>query len=225
MSPKKSNATRHAKRQPPARRGSPADAGTEEAAAEVHSAPPRLSASAGAGTGVMVPLATLSLNPRNPRTITDEAFAKLCASIERDPAFMALRPIVVDQNGMILGGNMRYRACQHLGKTEVPASWVIRATDLTAEQRKRFVILDNQPEGMAGTWDWDILGADWEIPDLEMLGMDFPEMKSEPDPRPPSDDFDAVKYCIVIRSATSAEQRALFEELTGRNIACRLSNM
>ena len=124
-----------------------------------------------------ISLDTIKPNDRNPRTITGEAFRRLCESIKRDPAFMALRPIVVDAEGIILGGNMRYRACLHLGMTEVPASWIARAEDLTPEQRKRFVLIDNAPDGMAGEWDWDILAADWEVPELEEIGFDVSEME------------------------------------------------
>jgi len=119
-----------------------------------------------------VKLSTLKPNDRNPRTITGEAFAKLCDSIKRDPQFMPLRPIVVDAAGIILGGNQRYRACQKLGMADVPADWVRVARDLTPEQRKRFVLLDNAPDGMAGDWDLDILAADYDVPDLAALGFD-----------------------------------------------------
>ncbi|MEN6537761.1 MAG: DNA methyltransferase [Bryobacteraceae bacterium] len=121
-----------------------------------------------------IDLASLKPNPRNPRTIDDAAFAKICESIRRDPEFMALRPIVIDPDNLILGGNQRYRACRHLGMTTVPDAWVVRADNLTSEQRKRFVIIDNAPEGASGEWDFDVLAGDWDIPDLEALGLDVP---------------------------------------------------
>lgn len=120
----------------------------------------------------MVKLNTLKPNDRNPRKISDAALAKLCESIQRDPQFMDLRPIVVDEVNVILGGNQRYAACLKLGKTEVPASWVKRAVGLTPEQRKRFVVVDNAPEGMAGEWDIDLLKMDWELPELGDLGFE-----------------------------------------------------
>jgi hypothetical protein len=119
-----------------------------------------------------VKLATLKPNPRNPRTITGEAFQRLCDSIKRDPQFMALRPIITDESGVILGGNQRYRACKHLGMETVPAEWVRVATGLTPEQRKRFVVLDNAPEGISGSFDWDMLAADWDLPELKEMGFD-----------------------------------------------------
>jgi hypothetical protein len=119
-----------------------------------------------------IALNTLEPNDRNPRKITDEALQKLCESIERDPQFMELRPIVVDENNVILGGNQRYRACLKLGKETVPASWVKVATGLTDEQRKRFIIVDNGPEGMSGDWDAELLKIDWDVPELSALGLD-----------------------------------------------------
>ena len=117
-------------------------------------------------------LSILKLNKHNPRTISDEAFQRLCDSIKRDPQFMDLRPIVIDEANVILGGNQRYKACQRLGMTEVPDAWVRVATGLTAAQRKRFIVVDNTPEGMGGEWDIDILAADWDRPELGELGFE-----------------------------------------------------
>ena len=119
-----------------------------------------------------IKLNTLKKSDRNPRKISDDALAKLCESIERDPQFMELRPIVVDEHNEILGGNQRYAACIKLGKTSVPASWVKVATGLTAAQRKRFILVDNAPEGMAGDWDVELLKMDWELPELTDLGFE-----------------------------------------------------
>jgi hypothetical protein len=136
-----------------------------------------------------IKLNTLKPNDRNPRKISDAALAKLCESIQRDPQFMELRPIVVDEDNVILGGNQRYAACRKLGKAEVPASWVKVAAGLTAEQRKRFVVVDNAPEGMAGEWDLDLLKIDWELPELGDLG--FEKLLAELTADIPSDPVDA----------------------------------
>jgi hypothetical protein len=98
---------------------------------------------------------------KNPRRISKAAMAKLCESIERDPEFMRLRPIVVDGDGMILGGNQRWRACKKIGMKTLPDDWVVQASDLSEEQRRRFVLVDNAPEGMAGGWDMDVLTAEY----------------------------------------------------------------
>ena len=122
----------------------------------------------------MIKLSKLKLNDRNPRIIKTEAFDRLKSSIQRDPEFMILRPIVTDEVGLILGGNMRFRACQGLGMKELPDGWVVKATDLSEEQKRRFILVDNAPGGMAGDWDFDILSADWDVPELEELGFQFP---------------------------------------------------
>jgi len=76
----------------------------------------------------------LKVQKGNPRTITDEAMEKLQESIERDPQFMALRPLVVDEDNVVIGGNQRLKAIKKLGYKEIPDEWVVRAEDLTEEQ-------------------------------------------------------------------------------------------
>jgi DNA modification methylase len=114
----------------------------------------------------------IMLYPNNPRKISASAMALLKESIRRDPAFMRLRPIVVDKNGVILGGNQRYRAICELGMSEIPDEWVVRADDLTDEQRRRFVIVDNAPEGMSGEWDTELLAVDWADLKLDSFGLE-----------------------------------------------------
>jgi hypothetical protein len=120
----------------------------------------------------------LKTNPNNPRKISGSALDKLKQSIERDPAFMALRPIVIDENNVVLGGNQRLKAIKALGMKEMPDTWVIQAKDLTEEQRRRFVLVDNAPEGMSGEWDFELLTAEWDMPELEDLGFGVDELES-----------------------------------------------
>jgi len=110
-------------------------------------------------------------NEKNPRFITQDALKKLVDSIRRDPEFMRLRPIVVDPAGFILGGNQRYRAIVEMGLSEIPDEWVVSAADLTDEQRRRFILVDNAPEGMAGQWDFELLANEWDVPELEAIGF------------------------------------------------------
>lgn len=124
---------------------------------------------------------------RNPRKINDAAFRKLCESIQRDPAFMPLRPLVVDDDGVILAGNQRWRACKALGMTEIPDAWVVKASALTPEQRKRFVLVDNAPQGMSGEWDMDVLAAEWMPAELDLLGWDRPPAETNADTEPAID--------------------------------------
>lgn len=120
-----------------------------------------------------VDLATLRLNDRNPRTITEARFKALVKSIKDFPAMMALRPIIVDKEGVVLGGNMRYRALLELGHKTIPASWVKRADQLTPDEVRRFIVMDN--EGF-GEWDDSILSADFDLPELGDWGLDLEKM-------------------------------------------------
>ena len=107
----------------------------------------------------------IKLNPNNPRVIKDDKFAKLKKSIQDFPQMLELRPLVIDENNTVLGGNMRLRALQDLEIKEVP---VVYAKDLTEEQKKEFTIKDNLSYG---EWDWSILANEWDNVKLEEWGL------------------------------------------------------
>ena len=113
--------------------------------------------------------------PKNPRFIRDEKFKKLCQSVKDFPEAMPARGIVVDENGVILGGNMRYRACKEIGMKEIPSDWVKRLEGLTVEQKRRFVIMDNRSFGED---DFDLLANEWDIEELLNAGFDASELDS-----------------------------------------------
>ena len=115
-------------------------------------------------------LTDIKPNPDNPRVIKDDKFKRLCNSIKDFPKMMELRPIVIDSDNVVLGGNMRLKALQFLGFKELPESWVKRADTLTDEEKKRFVITDNAG---FGEWDWDILANEWEQEQLIEWGLDI----------------------------------------------------
>ena len=123
-----------------------------------------------------VPLSSVKLNPNNPRTITEEDFNKLVTSLHEFPEMMELRPMVVDKNGYVIGGNMRLRALQQLKIENIPASWVKHADELTAEQVKRFVAADNLS---FGKWDFDALANEYTIEELTHLGFNEKELLAE----------------------------------------------
>jgi len=134
---------------------------------------------------------------KNPRRIDPAALQKLQESIQRDPEFMRLRPIVVDGTGAIIGGNQRWRACRALGMKTIPDEWVVRAADLTDEQRRRFILVDNGPDGMTGTWDWEELSQGWSLQELTVLGFDPPDQGEEKDPQDTSVTIDAAEQLRV----------------------------
>lgn len=106
-------------------------------------------------------------NPNNPRLIKDEKFAKLVQSIKDFPKMLELRPIVVNDDMIVLGGNMRLKACKEAGLKEVP---IIKASDLTEEQQREFIIKDNVG---FGEWEWQMLTTEWEVEELEDWGVDM----------------------------------------------------
>lgn len=110
-------------------------------------------------------------NPNNPRIIKDNKFKQLVKSIQDFPQMLELRPIVIDENNMVLGGNMRLKACQEAGLQDVP---VKQAKDLTEEQKKEFIVKDNVGYG---EWDWDDLANNWDVDLLTEWGLDIPNFE------------------------------------------------
>jgi len=121
----------------------------------------------------------IHINPKNPRYIKDDRFLLLVKNIKEFPKMMKLRPIIIDDTGMILGGNMRYLAMKELGYKDIPEGWVKKADDLTEEEREKFKILDNIP---FGDWDNDILANEWDLGDLKSLGLELPDIEMDVDP-------------------------------------------
>jgi len=107
-------------------------------------------------------------NPNNPRLIKDDKFKKLVRSVKEFPEMLEIRPIVVDKDNIVLGGNMRLRACQEAGLKEV---YIIQADQLTKKQQREFIIKDNVG---FGEWDWDDLANEWDTEELEDWGLDLP---------------------------------------------------
>jgi hypothetical protein len=110
----------------------------------------------------------LKPNPANPRTIKDDKFHKLVQSVKAFPEMLELRPIVVNDQLEVLGGNMRLRACIEAGMKEVT---IIRASELTEDQQREFIIKDNVG---FGEWDMDALANEWDAEELEEWGLDLP---------------------------------------------------
>ena len=112
-------------------------------------------------------------NPNNPRLIKDHKFKQLVKSIQDFPQMLELRPIVIDENNMVLGGNMRLKACIEAGLKDVP---VKQAKDLTHEQKNEFIIKDNVS---FGEWDWDNLANNWNVDDVVEWGLEIPNFDTE----------------------------------------------
>jgi len=115
-----------------------------------------------------VSISQVKTNPNNPRLIKDDKFKKLVSSIKEFPEMLEIRPIVVDNDNIVLGGNMRLRACKEAGLKEVH---IIKADQLTEKQQREFIIKDNVG---FGEWDWDDLANEWDTEELEDWGLDLP---------------------------------------------------
>ena len=121
----------------------------------------------------IVKISDVKVNPNNPRLIKDDKFAKLVQSIKDLPQMLAIRPIVVNTDMVVLGGNMRLKACKEAGLKEVP---IIIADNLTEEQQREFLIKDNVS---GGEWDWQMLANDWDTEQLNDWGLDIPNFEPE----------------------------------------------
>jgi hypothetical protein len=119
-----------------------------------------------------VKITEIKSNPNNPRLIKDDKFHKLVKSIQEFPKMLDIRPIVVNADIIVLGGNMRLKACKEAGLKEVP---VIFAEDLTDEEQKEFIIKDNVG---FGEWDWDMIANEWDAEQVEEWGLDVPDFEN-----------------------------------------------
>tara|TARA_R110000787_G_scaffold39440_6_gene98824 strand:- start:1026 stop:1601 length:576 start_codon:yes stop_codon:yes gene_type:complete len=126
----------------------------------------------------MIKLSTIKPNPNNPRVIKDHKFEKLKKSINEFPKMMELRPMVINDDNIVLGGNMRLKALKDLGYKEVPSEWVKQAKELTEDETRRFIIADNVG---FGEHDWEILANEWDSLELDEWGLDVWQQPTEVD--------------------------------------------
>ena len=147
-------------------------------------------------------LSEIKPNPNNPRLIKDDKFKKLCQSIKDFPEMLELRPIVVNKDHIILGGNMRYKAAKEIGLKEIP----VTIADLTPEQEREFLIKDNVS---GGEWDWEVLANEWDNEELEAWGLDIPsfEVENETEQKDLSGDLkETFEVIISCNDETHQEQ-------------------
>lgn len=163
----------------------------------------------------------IKLNPSNPRTIKGDKFDKLVKSIQDFPRMLEIRPIVINDENVILGGNMRLEACKKAGIKEVP---VINASDLTADEQRQFIIKDNVG---FGEWDWDMLANEWDAEELNEWGLDVWEPEEEK-VEAHEDDYeqpDEVKTDIVLGDLIEiGEHRLLCGDSTDSEQVAKLMN-
>ena len=137
------------------------------------------------------------------------------ASINDFPKMMSLRPIVVNRDGMILGGNMRYQALVALGYKEIPDTWVKVADQLNTEEERRFVIEDNVG---FGDWDYDMLANEWDSTELEEWGLDVWQNKDDKKKKQ-----EVSEQCFLKIEFDSYEDcEAWCEKLSKQGLKCKI---
>lgn len=119
----------------------------------------------------IIAISELRPNPVNPRSISEDKFRKLCQSLEDFPKMLELRPVIIDDDNIVLGGNMRLKAAEHIGLTHLPC---VRAKDLSQKEKDEFIVKDNLGYG---AWDWDTMGIQYELEQLEDWGLDVPNLE------------------------------------------------
>jgi DNA modification methylase len=169
-----------------------------------------------------IKLSKIKKNPNNPRLIKDNKFHKLVKSIKEFPQMLEIRPIVVNKDMIVLGGNMRLKACEEAGLKEVP---VIQADTLTAEQQREFIVKDNVG---FGEWDWDIIANEWDAEQLDDWGLDLPVDFNVVEEEAEEDDYvepDNLKVDVVLGDLIEiGEHRLLCGDSTDSDQVAKLMN-
>ena len=157
-------------------------------------------------------------NPNNPRIIKNDKFKKLVKSIQEFPEMLKIRPIVVDEDMIVLGGNMRLRASKDAGLKEV---WIEVAEGLTEEQKKEFIVKDNVG---FGEWEWDMLANEWDSVQLAEWGLDVWENEDDKQNNDVNDISDNIseEYRVEIELNSEREQEQIYNELTQKGYKCRI---
>jgi DNA modification methylase len=169
-----------------------------------------------------VKLSEIKPNPNNPRLIKDEKFHKLVKSIQDFPKMLEIRPIVVNSDMIVLGGNMRLKACKEAGLKEIP---IIFADDLTEDQQREFILKDNIGYG---EWNWEMIANEWDAEQLEEWGLDIPDFNTEV-LEAEEDDFDVpeggIETDIVLGDLFEiGEHRLLCGDSTDSDQVAKLMN-
>jgi len=138
-----------------------------------------------------VKINTVKSNPDNPRLIKDDKFKKLVTSLKEFPEMAKVRPIVVNTDMVVLGGNMRLKAMKEAGWKDVP----IEVVDWSEEKQREFIVKDNVG---FGEWNWEDLANEWNAEDLESWGLDVPNFDTDEVLEAEEDDFDTTPPEIPI---------------------------
>ncbi|MFT3704656.1 MAG: ParB N-terminal domain-containing protein [Agriterribacter sp.] len=167
-----------------------------------------------------IALASILKNPANPRIIKDHKFKQLVQSLKDFPQMMVMRPIIIDDLRVVLGGNMRLAALKELGYTEVPADWIKQIKGLSEDRKKEFIVKDNVS---FGEWNWDDLANEWEEQKLTDWGVDIPDFNTDHN----SNENDQINvpiphYTLKVRFVRQNDCQRLFEELAAKGLDVKI---
>jgi ParB-like chromosome segregation protein Spo0J len=162
-----------------------------------------------------IKISEVKSNPNNPRIIKDDKFKKLVQSIKDFPEMLNIRPIVVNQDMIILGGNMRYKACKEAGLKEIP----IIKTDLTEAQQREFLIKDNTS---GGEWDWEVLANEWDNEQLESWGLDLPKFEQDYEEIIPSGYEENQRWFLNIEFELESNCQEWYDKLINEGLICKI---
>ena len=130
-----------------------------------------------------LPIGKIKANPNNPRTIKDDKFFKLVQSLKDLPEMAKVRPVVVNQDMVVLGGNMRLKAMKEAGWKEAP----VEIVDWDEDKQRQFIIKDNVG---FGEWDWEMLANEWDAEQLDDWGLDIPAFDDPKELEAEEDDYE-----------------------------------
>ena len=168
-----------------------------------------------------VPIGTIKNNPNNPRVIKDDKFKKLVQSIKDLPEMAEVRPVVVNTDMVVLGGNMRLKAMREAGWKDVP----IHVVDWDEDKQRQFIIKDNVS---GGEWDWDMLANEWDTEELQEWGLDLPDFDNAKELEAEEDDYempDQVQTDIVLGDLFEiGPHRLLCGDSTDSDLVAKLMN-
>lgn len=166
---------------------------------------------------VKVKISDIKANPNNPRLIKDDKFAKLVQSVTEFPEMLEIRPIVVNSEMVVLGGNMRLKACK---EAKIKELTVIIADNLTEEQQREFLIKDNVS---GGEWDWNLLANEWDAEQLTDWGLDIPDFSigEQLEQKDLSSEIDNL-FRIEIICKDEEQQENTYNKLIEQGYECRL---
>lgn len=162
-----------------------------------------------------VKIGQVKVNPNNPRLIKDDKFQKLVKSIKDFPEMLEIRPIVVNADMVVLGGNMRLKACKEAGLKEVS---IIVADNLTEDQQREFLIKDNVS---GGEWDWELLANEWDVQQLDDWGLDVPDFGGEDDLTDLSEKIES-QYKVEVTCHNEEHQEKVYNKLIAEGFECKL---